>query len=133
MGGGGGGGVGSPRGEGGVGGGLWVLFTPPLLFSPPDFPPPRPHVAPRSRSPTILDGGGGGGGGSDFRSVECDDWKLEAPGVTEVSERVCVASPQSLIARRTEFIHETNRIRGDYDTGISQLLGSLGELAQFHS
>lgn len=39
-------------------------------------------------------------------------------------EFVCVSS--SLIARRTEFIHETNRIRGDYDTGISQFLGSLG-------
>lgn len=42
-------------------------------------------VEPRSWSPEILISG------SDFRSAECDDWKLEAPGVREVLERVCVA------------------------------------------
>lgn len=39
---------------------------------------------------------------------------------------MCISS--SLIARRTEFIHETNRIRGDYDNGISHsFLGCLRE------
>lgn len=79
-------------------------------------------VEPRSRRPEILICG------SDFRSVECDDWKLEAPGVREVLERVCVASSSSLIARRTEFIHETNRIRGDYNTGIITASWQFGEL-----
>lgn len=64
-------------------------------------------------------------GGSDFRSVECDDWKLEAPGVKVVSERVYIAYCSSLIARRQEFIHEPTRIRRDYDT---KALWQLAEL-----
>lgn len=79
-------------------------------------------VEPRSRRPETLICG------SDFRSVECDDWKLEAPGVREVLERVCVGSSSSHIARRTEFIHETNRIRGDYNTGIITASWQFGEL-----
>lgn len=40
---------------------------------------------------------------------------------------MCVCVCSSINTHRTEFIHETNRIRGDYGTGISRLLGLFGE------
>lgn len=67
---------------------------------------------------------------SNLRSAECDAWKLEAAGVTHTSERVHFFVSLSFIARRTEF---TNRIRGDYDTDISQLLSFKVEPTHCHS
>lgn len=74
---------------------------------------------PRSRRSMILIRG------SDFRSAKCDAWKLETPGVTR-SQREYACASLSLITHRIEFIHETYQNRGDYNTGVSQLLGCLG-------
>lgn len=79
-------------------------------------------VEPRSQGTAILISE------ADFRSVECDNWKFEAPGAKVVLDRVCVAYSLSLITRRTEFIHANNRIRGDCDTSIIAASWQFGGL-----